>query len=329
MTGRFLFAAVMAGTILHAGAQERSQFRATIAGVSVPVLVKSGGRAIRDLRPSDFALTDSGIAQDVIAVDGATLPLDVSVVVQSNVPTVSTAITTFEQEIGAVARSAGDGDRVRVLVAGEDPRRGVRHPAAGVRQHELIERGCTPVYDVLAAALMQPTDPNRQHVIVLISVGEGDGNILSTDVVTAVARRSSALLFAVSVEPLTGETTYRTYVARAVCPTPATDWSAPRQARLKQLDRLTSSFAQSRELWTDSKNRLVAIAELTGGREIRPTVLTQNTTGPIREVLDEARASYILRYTPKGVPDTGWHPITVRINRPGNYDIRVRPGYER
>jgi hypothetical protein len=310
-------------------AQDPVQFRATVVGLSVPVLVKSGGRPVRDLKPEDFQLADSGVIQDVSAIDGTALPLDLTLVVQSSVPTIGTAVSTFEEEVNAVIRSAGPSDRLRVLVAGIDPRQAIRPGPNSTRVSELTEYGCTPVYDALAVALMRRTEPNRQHVVVIVSVGEGNGSILTTDAVAAIARRSGALIFSVSVEPNVGETTFRTHVAHAVCPEPAIDWSPSRRERLKELDRIASPFTQWRETWKDSKSRLVAIAELTGGREIRPTVLTQNTTGPIREVLDEARASYILRYTPRGVPDTGWHPITVKVNRPGNYDIRVRPGYER
>jgi hypothetical protein len=51
--------------------------------------------------------------------------------------------------------------------------------------------------------------------------------------------------------------------------------------------------------------------------------------GPLQDAIDESRATYVLRYTPKGVPDTGWHPITVKVTKPGRYDVRARPGYER
>ncbi len=301
-----------------------------MAGINVPVMITSGGRPVRDLRPDDVFLTDSGVLQEVVAVDGTALALDLTVVVESlsgGLP----GVRDFDQEINGIVKSGHPHDRVRLMLAGTHPRVAQRQLNGGVRDDELLERGCAPVYDVLASALMQPVDPNRQHVVVLLSVGEGSGGVLRSEVVAAIARRSSALLFAVSLEPAwnLGPSGMRTYVARAVCANPLTDWSPARQPRLRQLEATPSAFTQARELWLESKNRLVAIAELTGGREIRPTVLTQNTTGPIREVLDEARASYILRYTPKGVPDTGWHPITVKINRPGNYDIRVRPGYER
>ena len=47
-----------------------------------------------------------------------------------------------------------------------------------------------------------------------------------------------------------------------------------------------------------------------------------------RKVLDEFRTSYVLRYTPRGVPREGWHDIIVKSTRRRRYDVRARKGYE-
>lgn len=122
---------------------------------------------------------------------------------------------------------------------------------------------------------------------------------------------------------------YRSFVSWPVCPYPALDWSPPRRTKLRQIELIESYFTRWRELALESKRRLVEIAELTGGSEIRPAVLTQSTSGPVQKALEDVRAGYILRYTPTGVPETGWHPITVTIKRPGTYQVQVRPGYQR
>lgn len=146
--------------------------------------------------------------------------------------------------------------------------------------------------------------------------------------VREIALRANVRLYVVSVEP-NNASTNRKSVAYSMCPDPAVDWSHDRKDRLRHIDRTLGPFEGWRQLWADPKNRAVEIAELTDGREVRPTVLTHGTTGPLRDVLDEVRGSYVLRYTPKGVLETGWHPITVTVTRGGGYDLRVRPGYER
>jgi hypothetical protein len=46
-----------------------------------------------------------------------------------------------------------------------------------------------------------------------------------------------------------------------------------------------------------------------------------------RRALDDFRQSYLLSYAPSGVSDTGWHEITVKVNRRST--IRARKGYQR
>ena len=86
------------------------------------------------------------------------------------------------------------------------------------------------------------------------------------------------------------------------------------------------------------------LAELTGGlAQIIPpyTVVntgrsTRLTFGPPDDMLDapflralqDFRTSYVVRYTPEGVPRTGWHQLAVRVTKGGGpYSVRTRDGY--
>ena len=309
-------------------AQAPPQFRATVTGIAVPVTVRSRGDAVLGLTAADFVLIDSGVPQEIVAVDAATLPLDLTVVAQETILTGGHSYGTFEKEIAAVASSTRPGDHFTVRFAGRD-QRPLTPPLSPVRkQIASLDSPCIPAYDTLARALMEPTTPDRQRVVVLVTVGEGEGGFLSTSPVRDIAQRANVRLYVVSVEPII-TTIYRSFVAYSMCPDPGVDWSRDRQDRLRQVSRTRGPFDQWHQLWADGKNRLVEIAELTGGREVRPTILTQGTTGPLREVFDEIRGSYVLRYMPKGVLETGWHPIAVKITREGGFDLRVRPGYQR
>jgi hypothetical protein len=303
------------------------QFRSTVTGVGVPVVVKSGGTPVRDLTSSDFVLMDNGVEQEIVAVDGTSMPLDITVVAQENLRLAGLSFSNFEAETAAVEKAMRPVDRFTVVFAGRDQRTFAPPGTEIQREQGKFEQRCVPVYDALVRVLMSPTAPDRQKVIVLLTVGEGEGGFTSTQPAVEIARRSNARLYVVGLEP-NAENSGRSYIAWGKCPETSVDWSPDRQPRLRQIDRL-GAFDGWRQLWIDGKNRLVEIANMTGGREIHPTILRQDTVGPIREALDEARASYILRYTPKGVPEPGWHPITVKVNKPGRYDIRVRPGYER
>jgi len=309
-------------------AQSSAQFRVTVTGIAVPVTVRASGKPALGLDATDFLLTDSGVAQDIVSIDPATLPLDLTVVAQETIRTGGFGYSTFEQEIAGVAAASRPGGKGTVRFVGRD-QQALTPPLPPLRKDVAkVDRGCEPVYDTLARALLEPTAPDRQRVVVLVSVGEGGGNVLSTAPVTEIAQRSNARLYIVSVEPITN-TTWRSYVSYAVCPESEVDYSRGRQDRLGQISQIGMPFDQWHQLWADGKNRLVKIAEQTGGREVRPTILKQSTAGPLRDVLDEVRGSYILRYTPKGVSETGWHPISVKVTKSDRYDIRARPGYQR
>jgi Ca-activated chloride channel family protein len=69
------------------------------------------------------------------------------------------------------------------------------------------------------------------------------------------------------------------------------------------------------------------LCEATGGRAI--------AAGPgadLREtflrVLDEFRTRYVISFTPRGVPQDGWHRLDVRVRMSGA-TVRARPGYVR
>lgn len=318
--------------LLGLAADQMPQFRTTVTGVSVHVLVKSGSTPVRSLSAVDFELTDSGITQEIVAVDATTVPLDVSVVARESQPTAGFDHETFVKEISAVAKLMTSRDRLRVVFTSDDH----REHAVPIDEQALLKAAamvdrCVPVYDTLAKVLMKPVDMDRQHVVVLLATDEGSGSFLGMNPVSEIARRSNARLYVVTLESTwgTGTTTYRSFVSWPVCPYPALDWSPPRRTKLRQIELIESYFTRWRELALESKRRLVEIAELTGGSEIRPAVLTQSTSGPVQKALEDVRAGYIIRYTPKGVPDSGWHPITVTIKRPGSYQVQVRPGYQR
>ena len=64
----------------------------------------------------------------------------------------------------------------------------------------------------------------------------------------------------------------------------------------------------------------------TGGRLF--IVDYQDSVGDaFKRILNEYRTSYVLQYTPTGVPREGWHDLTVRVKRPGHLQVVARKGY--
>jgi Ca-activated chloride channel homolog len=76
----------------------------------------------------------------------------------------------------------------------------------------------------------------------------------------------------------------------------------------------------------DALRMLREAADATGGAVLESS---RDAAAMLREVFDEVREAYVLRYTPRDVPAGGWHPISVRVRGPGaeRYTVRARSGY--
>jgi Ca-activated chloride channel family protein len=69
----------------------------------------------------------------------------------------------------------------------------------------------------------------------------------------------------------------------------------------------------------------VDLAALTGGRSFAVTDMRM-LPPTLETIARELRHQYLLGYAPAGDTRTGWHSITVRVNRPG-VRVRARNGY--
>ena len=49
--------------------------------------------------------------------------------------------------------------------------------------------------------------------------------------------------------------------------------------------------------------------------------------GAFRQIFDDFRQRYLLHYQPAGVPPDGWHDVSVRVIRPGKFQVSARKGY--
>src|SRR5258708_185849 len=86
MTGRLAAAAAAILAVVvpahrslgEGGSARQTTFRSTTAVVSVSVSVKRGNAVVANLTAADFALTDNGVPQRVEAVSMESVPVDVT-----------------------------------------------------------------------------------------------------------------------------------------------------------------------------------------------------------------------------------------------------------
>ena len=308
--------------------QRPTQFRTSVTGRGIPVLVREGQRPVTDLRSSEFVLSDSGVEQEIRLVAPGSVSLDVSLVVQQTLRVWFTATDSFRSEVTEIARVLKKGDRLRIVSAGDQ----VEELIPLSERPELPDLQpkndtCTPLYDALASVFMRPVESGRQHVVISLSRDEGWGNIVNADALTQIAQRSDAVLHVLLAERDHGRTIWRTWTRWPVCAPMFADWDTARRDRLRTISGMREVTDQDRAIFDLQRERLVSIAKATGGGEIRSGLFTGSIKDPVQRVLEEARAGYLLYYEPKGVPERGWHPIEVKVTRPGRFEVRARPGY--
>jgi hypothetical protein len=76
----------------------------------------------------------------------------------------------------------------------------------------------------------------------------------------------------------------------------------------------------------DGPLHLQRAAERSGGVAYS-LVFSINVADLFKKAFDDFRSSYVLSYTPSGVPGSGWHDIKVGVKRPGRFAVRHRQGY--
>jgi VWFA-related protein len=288
--------------VTSVGAQDKPQtqvpFRTSTAGVAIHVSVKSGGAAVTGLHLRDFVLSDSGVRQTIQAISLERVPLDVTLVVDQH--DVSQIIEKgYRREIGDVLKALAPTDRLRLIAAAGDVWE--LQPLSESRPIKEVvppkKTGALSVFDALTVALLQPTELGRQQVVIVMSYGVDVLSVVSRDIITKIAERSTAQIHVLMRD---GGNTY--LGGRG----------------------LTQSTSQSP---TDARELLVDIAKTSGGSRIWDAVFGRTIAPPVQRILNDLRAGYMLYFTPTGVPDTGWHPIQVLVRRPGKFDIKSRAGY--
>lgn len=74
------------------------------------------------------------------------------------------------------------------------------------------------------------------------------------------------------------------------------------------------------------KSQLLDIAAASGG-DVTTFRVDNSIPSTFRDILDRFRTSYVLRYTPQGVPREGWHAVNVKVGK-GNFEIRAKKGWQ-
>ena len=299
MTERAL-AGVLALTLLPGAlAAQQPRFSAITAIVSVSVSVKRGNSAVANLRATDFTLTDSGVPQRIEAVSIESLPIDVTLFLDTSGSTAG-KIDEMQRDVQSVLQLLRTEDRFRLLTIGDTVNEVVPWVPAGTKVPVDLQPvgGISLIRDALMLALVHRPEPGRRHLVVGMTDRRDCGSVVSTALLHDIAGRSEAVMHLVDYSGGGGDARYR---VRSCSPQ-----GAP-----------------------GSEDMLTRAAERTGGevhgqsRFFRASSIAR----AFRTIFNDFRQSYVLRYSPEGVPARGWHPIVVRVPSAKNATIRARQGY--
>jgi hypothetical protein len=280
-------------------AQQRPVFRASSVNVSVNVSVKRGNRVIANLAARDFRLTDNGVEQTIEAVSIEAVPVDATLFLDTSGSTAG-KLEEMKRDVQGIVRLLRPGDRFRLVTIGDS----VDVPVPWVPPGSRIELpfgpigGISLIHDALTMALVHHTAPDRRHLIVGMTDREDCGSVISSAQLLELASRTDAVLHLVEQAGGGGPADYR---VRTCSPT----------ARL------------------DGPDIIRAAAERTGGDLHTGSFFfrSRSILNAFKQIFDEFRQSYVLRFSPTGVEREGWHLLDVQVPAIRDATIRARRGY--
>lgn len=280
---------------------QQPEFRARADAVSVVVAVTPDQQPVLGLDAADFDLTDNGVSQSVSVSSLEEVPIDLTLVLTTYPPDRTVEYRRGLDDTEAVRRLLPPVDRLRIIRVRDEVQGGlVDRDAAVPAAREAYFMGQALV-DGLFYALAWPVPADRRHLVVAFTDGWDTWSTLDVGMLPTLAARAAAVLHAAF-------------------------WASPNDGGSGGgLVGVVGANASARVAeWRVSYDAVVAAAHATGGAVHR----TNQPAATLLSTIRDFRTSYVLRYTPRGVPLPGWHELRVQVNRPGSFTVRARQGYE-
>jgi VWFA-related protein len=269
-------------------ASKQLRFRAETHAVAVDVSVRLRNRPVTGLQATDFELRDNGTIQHIQSAVIDTVPLDISIVLDTS-GSMSYLAAQLRRNVAEIAGTLKAQDRFRVICFGTDVREVTRWTSHGdeIATGALPYLGHSSVHDAVLLAMVHDVEVGRRHLVTVFSDAADNMSVLTVDqLAEAAAYSDAALQFVVT--------------SRGQGLTPPPSWSG---SDIRSLKSVVSS---------------------TGG-DWYPT-LSGSLPEAFKQVLGDYRRRYLLLYTPSPAT-TGWHQIDVRVPAFPGYSIDARRGY--
>lgn len=301
--GLVLAAIAMACALTGISAQQRpTTIRSGVDVVVVPVSVTALNRPVLGLKASDFTLHDNGVAQEFTCASAESLPVDVTLVVDTSGSVKGKALEQFNADMQRIAESLRPNDRLRLITFAGDATdvTGLQPGGVPIPLDRITAGGATSVYNALAASLIAFPHSDRPQLVFGFSDGLDNMSFLDASGLASLAGYSQAVL----------------YLTLVSSPMPQHVLTT----RSRQGNGRFVPYSGGPNL-----RQLTEAATRTGGAVYQRAAGT-SLSALFEQALDEFRSSYVLTFTPTGVKAEGRHTLTVRTKDSG-HRLRWRRGY--
>lgn len=312
------FAIAAAGAAIGS-ASAQPVFRSGVDGVTVVVSVHRGKQPVAGLTSADFELRDNGVPQQISSIAAEQVPLDLTLLLDLSSSVDGPQLQRLKTAVTDTAALLLPDDRIRLVTISQVLREvfSLQPRGSAMDLDGLVAEGATSLYDGIAATIMRPSEPGRRQLVVAFTDGRDSTSIIDEKTVKAIARATDAVVDI--VVPIGGgeDTPAGRRLSQRGGGTADSLMGAPNVVAGRG-----GAAADADEIPTT----LTELVAPTAGQVI-PLRPGDSISGVFKAMLDDFRASYVLRYVAQGVSDEGWHELAVTVKKRGRYDIRARRGY--
>jgi VWFA-related protein len=319
MTRGFVCAAAAVAT-WAVGAQNPQQppvFRSAASAVAVDVSVHDASRrVVADLTSADFVVLDNGVPQQVEDVSYGRLPIDVTIGLDISGSVGGPLLDRLRAGVHQLMADLRPDDRLKLMVFNMRFSQTIDFTTDASQVDRALRdagaAGGTALFDALSVALITADQPGRRQLIVFFTDGTDTSSTTLPATLQKVAERSRATVSFVLLPT----------VSRAGPAAPPAGGSKTTAMLPGLLGNGMGLPGQTITIVDPAINRL---AVDTGG-VVLTTGSGTNLGVAFLQALDRFRAAYVLYFSPRGVDRTGFHSLTVTVNRPGAV-VEARRGY--
>ncbi len=280
--------------VAASGGAAQPTFRAGVDVVRIDVSVMNGIVPVAGLNKENFAITDNGVPQTVESISMDTVPLDLTLVLDTSGSLAGERLTNLITAAIGLVKTLQVDDAASLLTFSDPVRLAV--PSTRDRQpvldalSKLQAEGSTSLNDAIFFGLqMRPGEPgDARQVMLVFSDGRDTASWLTGADALEATRRAGVLVHVI-------ELVQDQYIGV----------SSGNQPRPSEFLRELASAGGGRRWFAKS------------ARDLRQLFGT---------ALHELRARYLITYYPSNVSREGWHDVTVTL-KGARGDVTARPGY--